>query len=86
MNLLAAWKYFDSGPGMNRILLLTNDENLDLLCQSERLCGDGTFKAAPKLWTQLYTVHASHLLGEAAGVDYQHDQRDCTRDVFPTLS
>ena len=37
--------------------MLTTDENLDFLCQSVRLCGDGTFKAAPKLWTQLYTIH-----------------------------
>ena len=36
---------------------LTTNSNLDLLCQSERWCGDGTFKAAPKLWTQLYTIH-----------------------------
>ena len=33
------------------------DSNLDFLCQSLRWCGDGTFKAAPKLWTQLYTLH-----------------------------
>ena len=25
--------------------------------QSDRWCGDWTFKAAPKLWTQLYTIH-----------------------------
>ena len=42
---------------MDRIFMLTTDENLDFLCQSVRLCGDGTFKAAPKLWTQLYTIH-----------------------------
>ena len=57
VDLLQSWKYFDSGPGMDRILMLTTDENLDFLCQSVRLCGDGTFKAAPKLWTQLYTIH-----------------------------
>ena len=37
--------------------LLTTDDNLDFLCESVRWCGDGTFKAAPKLWTQLYTIH-----------------------------
>ena len=57
VDLLQSWKYFDSGSGMDRILMLTTDENLDFLCQSVRLCGDGTFKAAPKLWTQLYTIH-----------------------------
>ena len=55
--LLRSWKYFDSGPSDSRILILTTDSNLDFLCQSLRWCGDGTFKAAPKLWTQLYTLH-----------------------------
>ena len=32
--------------------------NLGFLCEMVwRCCGDGTFKAAPKLWTQLYTIH-----------------------------
>ena len=55
--LLEPWKFFDSGPGPDRVLILTTDANLDFLCESVRWCGDGTFKAAPKLWTQLYTIH-----------------------------
>ena len=55
--MLQPFKYFDSGPGSDRILILTTNSNLDLLRQSRRWCGDGTFKAAPKLWTQLYTIH-----------------------------
>ncbi|QQP40663.1 Uncharacterized protein FKW44_014788, partial [Caligus rogercresseyi] len=55
--LLQPWMYFDSGPGNDRILMFTTASNLDLLRTSERWCGDGTFKAAPKLWTQLYTIH-----------------------------
>ena len=51
------WKYFDSGPSDARILMLTTESNLDFLCKSVRWCGDGIFKAAPKLWTQLYTIH-----------------------------
>ena len=39
------------------MLILTTDDNLDFLCESVRWCGDETFKAAPKLWTQLYTIH-----------------------------
>ena len=39
------------------MLILTTDDNLDFLCESVRWCGDGIFKAAPKLWTQLYTIH-----------------------------
>ena len=48
---------FDSGPSDSQILIFTTDSNLDFLCQSLWWCGDGTFKAAPKLWTQLYTLH-----------------------------
>ena len=55
--LLEPWKFFDSGPGPDRVLILTTDANLDFLCESVRWCGDGIFKAAPKLWTQLYTIH-----------------------------
>jgi hypothetical protein len=55
--LLQSWVHFDSGPGSDRIFILTTDSNLDLMRRSPRLCGDGTFKAAPKLWTQLYTIH-----------------------------
>ena len=52
----------DLALACDRSLLLlqipqTTDSNLDFLCQSLRWCGDGTFKAAPKLWTQLYTLH-----------------------------
>ena len=56
-SLLQPWVYFDSGPGNDRIFILTTNSNLDLLRQSGRWGGDGTFKAAPKLWTQLYTIH-----------------------------
>ena len=39
------------------MLILTTDTFLGFLCESVRWCGDGTFKAAPKLWTKLYTIH-----------------------------
>ena len=55
--LLSAWKVFDSGPSSTRVIILTTEPNLDFLCQSMRWCGDGTFKAAPELFTQLYTIH-----------------------------
>ena len=54
---LTLWTVFDSGPGDDRIIMLTTLLNLDFLCESVRLCGDGTFKAAPVLWYQLYTIH-----------------------------
>ena len=55
--LFSAWKVFDSGPSSTRVIILTTEPNLDFLCQSMRWCGDGTFKAAPELFTQLYTIH-----------------------------
>ena len=55
-SLLEPWKFFDSGPGPNRVLILTTDDNLDFSCESVRWCEDGTFKVPPKLWTQLYTI------------------------------
>ena len=56
-SLLSPWKVFDSSPSDTRILFLTtcSDLNPDF-CKSIRWCGDGTFKAAPMLWTQLYTI------------------------------
>ena len=42
---------------MTWIIILTTDKNLELLCQSVRWAGDGTLRAAPALWTQLYTIH-----------------------------
>ena len=52
-SLLSPWKVFHSGPSDTRILVLTTDSNHDFLYTSIRWCGDGNFKAAPKLWTQL---------------------------------
>ena len=56
-SLLSPWKVFDYGPSDTRILVLATDSNHDFLCKSIRWCGDRNFKAAPKLWTQLYTIH-----------------------------
>ena len=53
--LLSAWKVFDSGPSSTRVIILTTEPN-----QSMRWCGDGTFKAAPELFTQLYTIHGQN--------------------------
>eukprot|EP00117_Sycon_ciliatum_P045118 scpid64432/ scgid32466/ len=49
---------FGSGPGEDRILLFSTDENLNLLETSESCYVDGTFKSVPKLFCQLYTIHA----------------------------
>ena len=57
LTLLTLWTVFDSGPVDDRIIMFTTLFNLEFLCSSVRLCGDGTFKAAPLLWTQVYTIH-----------------------------
>lgn len=36
------------------------DENLQILCEAERIFIDGTFKIVPALFHQLYTVHAKY--------------------------
>ena len=56
-SLLSPWKVFDFGPSDTRILVLTTDSKHDFFCKSIRWWGDGNLKAAPKLWTQLYTIH-----------------------------
>ena len=47
----------DSGPGSQRILIFSTHENLMLLSESQHWFADGTFKVAPSLFHQLYTIH-----------------------------
>ena len=49
---------YDSGPSNNRILLFSTQRNLDLMTQCNHWYADGTFKSAPQLFTQIYTIHA----------------------------
>ena len=42
-----------------RIIGFATEDNLRLLCESTDVEGDGTFKTAPKLFHQLYTLHVS---------------------------
>ena len=53
---------FDSGPpsGDDRFLIFSTERNLDLLRSSEWLM-DGTFDTAPPLFTQIYSIHGTHL-------------------------
>ena len=46
--------------GEQRILMFASDDSLELLQESESWFCDGTFKTVPKLFAQLYTVHAKH--------------------------
>ena len=42
------------------MVILATDENLQLLADSEILFLDGTFKAAPRLYRQLFSIHGLH--------------------------
>ena len=49
---------FDSGPELTRILIFGTQKNCDLLTTSHIWLADGTFKTAPQLFAQVYTIHA----------------------------
>ena len=53
--------FFDSGRRRNveaRILIFSTPKNLEYLRTSEEWQLDGTFKTAPQMFAQVYTVHA----------------------------
>lgn len=51
---------YDNGieAGQDRILMFSTQSNLTLLEKSDQWYCDGTFNAAPLLFSQLYTIHA----------------------------
>ena len=49
---------YDSGPGMDRIIMFSTEENKKILSYSTIWMAGGTFKVVPSLFGQLYTVHA----------------------------
>ncbi|KAK9731441.1 hypothetical protein QE152_g13671 [Popillia japonica] len=48
---------FDSGPEEQRILLFSTQRNLSFMEQCGHWFADGTFKSAPPLFSQIYTIH-----------------------------
>ena len=49
----------DTGPNdQNRLVTFATVGNLEKLCEAETIYIDGTFKASPRLFYQLFTVHA----------------------------
>lgn len=52
---------YDSGPGADRILLFATPGGLQLLCQQGDWFADGTFKTAPGIFSQIYTIHVLYL-------------------------
>jgi len=49
----------DTDARGERILIFATDENLRLLCNATIIFGDGTFYACPRIFSQLYSLHAS---------------------------
>ena len=54
---------YDSGPGLDRILMFATEENRNILSNSSIWMADGTFKTVPSLFGKLSTIH-----GLAGGV------------------
>lgn len=50
----------DDGEGKDRILIFATNEFLRLMCNCDKLWGDGTFKQSPKLFYQLYSIHGKY--------------------------
>lgn len=56
----ATFLQFDSGEDDDsRMLIFYSDRALEVLCGSEVVQSDGTFKTPPRLFYQLYTFHAN---------------------------
>ena len=52
----------DSGPyNEKRLIIFTTKESLRILCESPMIFSNGTFKTAPHMFTQLFTVHGLYL-------------------------
>lgn len=47
----------NSGPGPDRLLILTTKDNLEFLCNCDPWLANGTFKEVPRLFQQVYTIH-----------------------------
>ncbi|CAM4846255.1 unnamed protein product, partial [Rotaria magnacalcarata] len=60
---------YDNGDSSRRIIILSPDEDLDRLSNSEHWHCDGTFKLCPQLFYQLYTIHG-HLCGRSLPLVY----------------
>lgn len=50
---------FDSGPNVNRVVVFGTEAALQLLVDNTDWFADGTFKSAPSIFEQLYTVHVN---------------------------
>ena len=51
---------YDSGPGPDRSLIFASDIGLQKLADANHGYAEGTFKSVPRLFGQLYTIHAKY--------------------------
>ena len=51
--------FFDGGvEDINRMFIFATNDGIDMLANSSRWFGDGTFKLCPQVFSQIYTIHA----------------------------
>lgn len=54
------WILQDAQGEEPRMMIFCSPQSLDILRRSSSWYGDGTFKVAPPMFYQLYTIHAEH--------------------------
>ena len=48
----------EDGQGEEKIIIFATDRNVTLLCEAETIYVDGTFETCPRLFYQVFTIHA----------------------------
>lgn len=65
-------------PNADRIVIFATSKNMNILALCDLLAMDGTFKSAPPLFHQLYTIH---------GIKYlAYLQCDCTDNLISSFN
>lgn len=82
------WLLHDNGPNaQHRLIVFARPHTLRLMSSSTTWFGDGTFKTAPSLVRQIYTIHFNHhenvVLGVAALME--NKSKESYRELFQVL-
>ena len=48
----------EDGSGDDKIVVFATDTNIKILCEADTIYVDGTFQTCPKLFYQIFTIHA----------------------------
>ena len=48
----------EDGQGEEKIIIFATDRNVTLLCKAETIYVDGTLETCPRLFYQVFTIHA----------------------------